>query len=173
MNKPIIIAICFIAVIAFSMGLIMPKYQVLQLKQAEVDAKQRELENREEYYQEIARISEELKQKNEEVSKISSAFPDEVSAPSMLDFFQRKASDSGLILKQASDISSSPNSKDSAIKENTITLSLSGFYHDFKNFLSVLENSARIIEVDNISFSSPGRETSPFSFEIVVKFYSH
>jgi Tfp pilus assembly protein PilO len=173
MNKPIISIICVIVAIIFIVGAVIPKYQSLQNKNELVVAKELDLQNRSNYYAEIAQISEELKNYADTISKIDSALPASFSVPSIYNFFQEIAASSGMTLKQISGISSDSSLDSSGLKENTLSLSLVGFYPDFKGLLNVMENSARLIEVTSISFSSSGDETSPFTFNVGVKFYSY
>jgi Tfp pilus assembly protein PilO len=78
-----------------------------------------------------------------------------------------------LVLKNESFNFSSVSKESLAKKEYRFSLELSGSYPAFKNFLAILEKSAKIIEVENISFSSPAKDDSAFSFNVAVKFYSY
>lgn len=173
MNKIIITAISFIAAIALGFFLVLPKNESLKLKISERETKEANLKNRNNYYQEVAEISNELKKYPEELAKIDFALPREVSLPLMYDFFQKKASESGLVLKDEKFDSASVPTDSSVKKEYHFSLGLSGSYPAFKNFLAVLEKSAKIVEVERISFSSPEKSGAAFSFDISVKFYSY
>ena len=173
MNKTIIIAISFIAAVAIAFGLVLPKYESLKLKMSERGIKEANLENKSEYYKKVSEISNELKNYSEELSKIDSALSQEISLPLIYDFFQKEASESGLVLKGENFDSSSVSKESFAQKEYRFNLELSGSYPAFKNFLAILEKSAKIIEVENISFTSPSKGDSAFSFGVSVKFYSY
>jgi Tfp pilus assembly protein PilO len=173
MNKTIITTICIILALSLGFGLVWPKYQSLVLKNAEAAAKTLDLQNRQSYYQEVAKTSEELKAYSEELSKIDSALPSEFFLPEMYDFFQKKASESGLVLKNESFGKGALVKDNPDQKEYRFSLELSGSYAAFKNFLAALEKSARMIKVEKISFSSPEKSGSAFSFLVSVKFYSY
>ncbi len=173
MNKSLIIAISFIASIALFLGLVLPKYESLKSKISEREIKEANLKNRNDYYKKVAEISNELKKYSEEIAKIDFALPQEISLPAMYDFFQKKASESGLVLKNEKFDSGSAQKESLDKKEYNFSLELSGSYPAFKNFLAILEKSAKIVEVENVSFSSPEKSESAFSFDMSVKFYSY
>ena len=60
-----------------------------------------------------------------------------------------------------------------AIKEINMSLSLSGTYSAFKDFLRALEGSSRMIEVENISFSASEKISEPISFSVRIKTHSY
>ena len=172
MNKLLIIAICLVASLVVGTFVIWPNYKSLVSAQEQARYVQADLENRKAYYQEIAKISEEFNKYPDEISKINSALPSEVAMPTVFDFFQKRASEAGVILSQESIGSIAAKKDDPSIKQYDFSLGLAGSYENFKNFLSILEKSARIIEVENISFSSPAKN-DPYSFNLMVRFYSY
>ncbi|MFH1401514.1 MAG: type 4a pilus biogenesis protein PilO [Parcubacteria group bacterium] len=173
MNKKIIIAASFIAAISLGYFMVLPKYESLKLKISEKGTKEANLKNKSDYYKKISEISNELKKYPEELAKIDFALPREISLPAMYGFFQKKASESGLVLKDEKFNSSLIQKEDLTKEEYNFTLELSGSYPAFKNFLAILEKSAKIVEVEKISFSSPEKGESTFSFDMSVKFYSY
>jgi len=173
MTKPIIIAICLILTLAFGLGLIWPQYKTLKATQLQIETKNTELQSKKAYFEDLAKISEELKKYPEELAKIDSALSTDISLPSIFNFFEKKASESGLVLKQVGSVSITPKKENSGLKEYRSTISLSGSYTALKNFLLNLEKSARIFETEKISFSSPTKKETTFSFDLVIKFYSY
>jgi Tfp pilus assembly protein PilO len=95
-----------------------------------------------------------------------------MSMPFMYGFFKKKASESGLVLKDESFASEKESNYGSGLKEQRFNLEVFGSYLAFKNFLSALEKSARIIEVESVSFSSPKEGESILPFSLSVKFHS-
>ena len=69
-------------------------------------------------------------------------------------------------------MSPSPQTTLAKLKETQIKLQLVGSYPSLKSFLSDLEKSSRIIEVDSLSFATP-EEIGPFTFDLVIKVYSY
>jgi len=173
MNRLFTIAICLCLTLVLGISFLWPKYQEFKSLQKKVEAKRIELQFKEEYFLDLQKIVEELKKYEKRLFTIDTALPADPSLPALFDFFQKKASQSGLILKEITlgSITSSPNLAD--LSEIPFTLRVLGSYSSFKNFLAILEKSARLIEVENIAFSSPGKEGESFTFDLKIKVYSY
>ena len=171
-SLPIIITVCFLLVLILGIGLLLPKYQDLKGIQRTIEEKKAEIQYKEKYFAEIGEIKTELEKYETELSKIDSALPQSPSLPSLFNFLQEASSQSGLVLKGISPFTVAPVGENSDIKETEFNLQLSGGYSSFKNFLSTLEKSARMIEIENISFSLPIEEEL-FTFNIRVKIFSY
>jgi len=92
--------------------------------------------------------------------------------PAFYNFIQRASSQSGLVLGAISPFSVSSSGEPLNVKEIGTGFSLSGSYTAFKNFLSALERSARMIEVESISLSSPVKG-GLFNFNLSIKMHSY
>ena len=153
---------------------VFPKYQTLNVFKKEVLEKQEEFHSQEKYFETLQNASEELKKYETSLSKIDSALPQNPSLPELLNFIQKASSQAGLSLKGISPAVTLPYKKEKGeIKETRINFLLVGSYPDFKNFLSILEKSARLIDVENISFSLPKEKEGLFNFAITIKVYSY
>ncbi|MCP6719500.1 MAG: type 4a pilus biogenesis protein PilO [Patescibacteria group bacterium] len=165
----IVIFLLISVLIAFF--LILPEYRnFLSLKQ-EVFKKEAEIKSQEEYFQDIEKISEELNKYQLSLSKIESAIPQDRSLPEVLGFFQKAASQAGLIVERVSPTFTSSDEIE-GIKLSRVNLVLEGTYSGLKNFLSIIEKSSRLVEVDNIFFTSPEKKDL-FTFNIAVSIFSH
>ncbi|MFC1789414.1 type 4a pilus biogenesis protein PilO [Patescibacteria group bacterium] len=173
MNRLIISIISFAIVTILCIFVIWPQYQDLKPKQIEIENKMSELQKQQEFYDELVQNLEELKKYPEALAKIDSALPVEVSMPSMLEYLQKKASEAGMILKSFGEASVSSSKENPRIKEYRMNISVSGSYSAIKDFLKIFENSARIIEIENITFSSVSQDDTPMSFSLNLKFYSY
>lgn len=169
MNKPIIIAICLILTLAFGFGFLWPKYQALRGWQTAIAEKEAELQSRTAYFSQIQEVSTKLAEYEESLSKISNALPSDPSLPSLFNFLQTTAAQTGLVLE---DINLSGMKKGST-KEIQVYLLLDGSYSALKDFLLALEKSARLIEVKDVSFSFPSKPQEPFSFKVNIKTHSY
>jgi len=79
----------------------------------------------------------------------------------------------GSTSRKKKETASQPLAKEGArMKATEFNLSLSGTYSGFLGFLSSLEKSSRLIEIDQISLSSV-KEDQPTNFEIKLKIYSY
>lgn len=171
-----------ILIIAVSLGLIMifgilflwPKYQNFTNLQIQLKNKEDEFKNRNEYYQDLFFLSEKLKEFETEISNIDSALPSDVSAAALSfhNYLPKVASENGVILKSMGSFSVSTLSGKGNIQVISIPIEVSGSYTSLKNFLTVLEKSARIIEVTSISFSSP-QEEEFFGFQLSLQTHSY
>jgi hypothetical protein len=87
---------------------------------------------------------------------------------------QKISAQNKLSLKKIGTISTAPITLEGhQFKEAKINFTLEGNYQDFKNFLSLLENSARLIEVENVTFAFPEKEKLPFEFFLTIKVKSY
>jgi len=164
------IVIFFSGVILLIFFLIFPNYQNLTFLKKEISEKEVELSSQEKYFQDLQNIAKELKKYETAISKIDSALPAGPSLPELLNLIQAKASQSGLALKGVGPATIIP-AGEKGLKEIRLNFILIGNYSDFKNFLSILEKSARLIEIENISFSS--LEEGPLTFNLTIKVYSY
>lgn len=151
--------------------LVFPRYRDLDYLKKEILGKEAELHSQEEHLQHLLEVSEEIQEREESISKIDSAIPKVAFLPELLNFFQKTASQSGLILEEVlSKAVSSGEEED--IKTTRVDITLKGYYFDFKNFLLIVEKSARLIEIESIHFSSDKSEEL-FTFELSTKVHSY
>ena len=178
-SRPLAILLGLFLALLLAIGFSLPKYQNLKLLQSKVKEKETELQTERKYFSEVGEAKEKLKNFEQEISKINSALPPEPGLPSLGNFLQIAASQNGLVLKK---IMPSPaislkeefikKGFSPEIKETGVNLTVSGDYPSFKNFLSNLEKTARMIEIESISFSSPEEETA-IDFNLRIKIYSY
>ena len=165
-NKLIVTVGCLTLALVLGFTLTWPKYQAWQALRLNIEAKTTELHSQEEYFSQIKEISEELAKYTESLNKISSALPENTSLPSLFNFLQLTASQTGLVLEEIT-------LGGVAEGEIRIACQLTGSYSAFKNFLLALENSARMIEVEEISFASPEKAGESFEFSVQIKTHSY
>ncbi len=166
MNKLIIISVCLALALILGLTLTWPKYQAFQILQLNIKAKESELQSKQEYFSEVKEISKQLEEHADALAKISSALPENPSLPSLFNFLQSSASQTGLVLGEITLGGVSQG-------EILVTTRLVGDYPDFKKFLLALENSARIIEVEGVTFESPQKPTESFTFVVQIKTHSY
>jgi Tfp pilus assembly protein PilO len=150
----------------FSYFFLWPKYiQFSDLKRA-ISELEKVLNSYQEYFKEIEDIFVKIKEKENEISKIKQALPLDPQIAETFNFLQKTASETGLLLKDVS-FSVQKSEKESELGELKIQLQLSGTYPALKNFLAKVEKSARLIELENLSFSGEGKEI--FDFKLSLK----
>lgn len=183
MSRVIFISLCFLFIILIGFFLIWPEYQKFSTLQLEIKAKETELGNIEEYFSKLNQLSQELKDYEGQITKLSSSLlPDSsLTAITLINFVQKASSQNGLILVKIEPFTITPpkplttssgaSQSQTKVKEIYFDFEVSGSYSALKNFLNTLEKSAKIIEVENISFSLKEKEIPTFKLEI--KTYSY
>lgn len=171
---PIISVLLLLIIIAAGWFLWWPKYQEVKDLRFQLEIKEKALSDKQEHFSKLNDISKKLEEYKDSVAKIDSALPDSVSEPDLYNFIQNTSSSSGLILKKIGPAKISTSQAEGEIKEIqdiTFAASVAGSYSAFKDFLSNIYQSSRLIEADSIKFSSPEKGTN--LFEIDLTFLTH
>jgi len=163
------------------MFLIWPEYQGFGALRLEVNRRENKLRDREQYLLALKNAAAELKKYDDELSKINSALPLDPSLPSLFEFLEKTSSQSGLVLRNISSFATNVSKERPGLTETHVDIGISGSYPSFRNFLTVLEKSARLIEIENISISPmTGRSVIPpvaaepdFSVSLRIKTHSY
>jgi len=171
-----------------------PKYQEFKQKNLSLQQATKALEEKNNYYSKLREISNKLTSYKNEISKIDSALPVEVSLPFLFSYIEKVSSTNGLVLDSVSSSVSGKgfssenkenrrlNNKNNEeikveaksgakVKRVSFSISLSGTYLSFKKFLAEIYKSARLIEVRSIKFSSPA-EGDLFKFDLTLETYA-
>jgi Tfp pilus assembly protein PilO len=164
-----IIIIVLAAILLLLSTLVFKKYEALSYFREEIASKEKNLQSQEEYFQKLQDISDKLQENIDLVQKIDSALPPNPEIPELLSFIQRSASQSGLIL---GDINLGLMASEGNMKKTKINFLVTGNYPSFKKFLSLIENSSRLIEVGSIYFSYP-EKGELFKFDLKITAFSY
>jgi Tfp pilus assembly protein PilO len=157
----------FILVVLFGIS----QYQDLQNLRWQANQMRAELQSRQNYFKKLTEISLTLDKYPTEMEKIKSAFPTYSSLASALDFFQKTASQESLVLKKVEFGNLSLVMETPQVKNQIIHLEVAGSYSSFKQFVSILEKSSRLINIESLSFSLPEKEDIfLFSLNVSVNF---
>lgn len=181
MRKEIFYAISlFLFSVLIVFFLIIPQYQNLETLKKLVADFETARKNQVNYFEELKKISFDLERHKDALSKIETALPSNPSLPELFHFIQGLCAQNECDLIKIGSIStfSLPNSQ---LKETKTEITVRGNYSNFKKFLSGIERSSRLIEIENISFSFP--ETGPqkktsaeeglFNFNLKIKTYNY
>jgi len=164
-----IIIIVLAAILLLLSTLVFKKYETLNYLRKEIASKEKDLQLQEEYFQKLQNISDRLQENIGLIQKIDSALPPNPEIPELLSFVQRSASQSGLIL---GDINLGLMAAEGNMKKTKINFIVTGDYPSFKKFLSLVENSSRLIEVGSIYFSYP-EKGELFKFDLKITAFSY
>jgi Tfp pilus assembly protein PilO len=170
--------IVVLVTVALGFFLVWPKSAELKDTRQKIENKKAEIENRTEYYANLEKTVSGFDQNADVIKKIDTAFPNNPDAPSLMNFLQAAAMQSGLIMKSAnysgqvkinggSIVSLVNNGEGSvasaaplrrSLQAYSVALVLTGNYANFKSFLSMVENSSRLATVDvvNVATSDGG-----------------
>jgi len=160
----------FIILILGAIFLFWPKYQELSSLKIELEKKKVELKQKEEYFASLNALREKLVDYEEELVKVDSALPSNPSTPVLFYNIQQIARENGLILKSISLKEAPASSETGGVQDMSLSLGVSGSYIAFKNLLSAIYRSARLMEVESISFSSSeGGKKDLFEFSVSLK----
>ncbi len=184
-HTTLIILICLLILLALGgYFLCWPKYQEFKWKKVEIETKDEEIRKKEEYILNLGILSEKLSAYEEQFSKIDSALPKDSSIADLLNFFEKTSSENGLILtdidvsglfSSETSVQQSSTQEDSGgkIQKMSFSISVSGSYSAFKNFLSAVYRSSRLIEVKSIGFSSSEEKKDLFDFNLNLEAQSY
>ena len=162
-NKPVTAIIILIVDLILIFLFVIPKYQETREMQINFEKKQIDYNNQSKYHAELLDILKNIEERKEVIEKIDIALPSNFSISSIVNFLQEKAKENQLSIKSMVFSKISSQTDEQLLKENSlkkvksvnITINLSGSYQGLKNLLASLDKSARLFEVDSISFSSP------------------
>jgi len=169
---PLILIAFFVLLLIIGWFIIWPKFnEQADLKQS-IEIKQIELTYKEQYIEKLEGIQSKLDASEGQISKIESALPSENSAPSVYKFVEESASSAGLVLNSISPFAENPSQINTRLSETSFSLDLSGSYSALKAFLSTLEKSARLFDMNSVSLSSTQGEGA-FNFLLSVRAFNY
>jgi len=143
----IIFSISFIIIFQY----IYPNYRKLSsLSKMPLDLENK-IERLESYIQNINGIFQKKENYQEEIKLMENSLSKENLIPNFINFIQTEGSNSGILIT-AIKISPLEESSNKNVKEMSFQINFSASYNSLKNFISKLENSAKIIYFDKISF---------------------
>lgn len=170
---------------------VLPKYREWQAKKRENDNFAKSLESYEDYLNKVKETINYIESHTEEMEKINTILPQDPFVAEFVKFVLNSGKDNGVILTSVN-YSSNYSPPLSQTPQETFSFqtlptqfsfSFRGKYPTIKKFLEVLENSARLIDFEKMSFKSEiifPKETektssSPEEFtnlELEIKIYS-
>ena len=164
----------FLAAIAISVFLVWPRFQELEISRKTLSEKELKIQEKQTHFSDIEKKLEGLQEFEEHLVKITDALPDDaqMNIPSLFRFIQITSANVGLTLIEIGPFAILPTTEGAELKKTQFNFQVIGSYVSFKAFLNRLETSARIINVENISFSSP-TEGESFTFNLTITVYSY
>ena len=144
-----------------------PKFQQFRNLTSELKIKTEALEQKRAYFANIDEILNRLQEEQykDSMDKIETALPESVSVPELFNFIQIKAAENGMAVGNMTSGEGQQGGLVGGAQSFPFSASFTGSYPAFKNFLSVLNRSSRLIEVDSISFAA-GQGEAAFTFNL-------
>ncbi len=166
---PIVSIVLIVALMVSGIFLWWPQLQEFLSLKEELEAKRSQLEEKKVYFSQLEEYDKKLEDYSEELEKINYALPGRISSPAIFSFFLQICSVNGLVLENISARGSVAGNKEvGSLEEFRFSATVSGSYEKFKDFLVLLYENSRIIDVENVSFKSP-REGSVFEIDLSLK----
>ncbi len=181
-NKPVSTIIIFITTLILFFLFVAPEYQKSSDLQNNLAQKQEEYDVKSVYYAKISETIKSIDSRKDVLKKINSALPSDFFLAPLVYFFQKKGAEAGLIVKSITLSQISPATLKKEVRNITFKINLSGNYQNLKNFLSSLDESERLFEVNSISFKSPvisqdlkqpKNQQQTYNFELEVKTHTY
>lgn len=186
-HKPIAIIVFLILIVILIFLFAMPKYQELQQLNLKILESRAQYSGESIYYARVFDVLNGLETRKEVLDKIQSSLPADFSLAPVVDFLQKKGSENGVKVASVVFLQTSPLSLDQVpyvkadgeIKDAAFTVTATGSYQGLKNFLLAIDNSARLFEVETVSFSlvdSSGttrNRVQEYSLKLEIKTHSY
>ncbi len=182
-NPAVQIVLTLIILVLFSWFILIPKYNQVVERRAQLAAAKQQLIKIEEDQRELNRLVQELRSSPDEIEKIDEALPLTGRASRayvMLDSLVRSSAMS-LSLLSADDTTDLISAGDKAVLADpykpgrtlhtlTISAAVTGTMEQFRNLLQLIETSSRVLDVESVDIMGGESETK---FRITVKAYSY
>jgi len=154
---------------------ILPKRESLETFREMIAQKQAEMETESRYVKSLSENYKKIEENQELISKMEGAIPGSHLLPDLLNFLSETSVNSGLVLEGVNPaLVYAVDQKEESLNSAVIKLSMTGDYPSFKKFVSRLEQSTRLIEVEKISLSSKdtaGISRPLFDFSLSLRSY--
>lgn len=171
-NKLFIAVILLLLTLGLAVFMIWPEWQEFSRLWQKLDLEKKRLTQMEKYFARLEEINERLKGYEDKKEQLDVALPSRLSVPEFFIYLQEVSDRNGVILGDLTSPSIHESKLRTGLKEASFSLSFKGQYSALKNLLSSFWRSAKLIEVDSMSFSAAG-EGNIIDFNVKVRTYSY
>jgi Tfp pilus assembly protein PilO len=175
MNKNIItnIGIVFTVAVIIFFFFFIPQFNKWSVARENNLNKNKELHDLQRYHEELKELDKKLQSYQSILDRLDSALPEELSIPSFIIFLQQVTQESGVILKSFdTSFTSNPLKEGKELKKLKMNITVTGRYSSLRNLTSRLKQSAKVVDIESVSFSVP-TEGDMYTFNIGLKTYSY
>lgn len=167
----IILVLGFIGVIIF---LDIPMVQnILDIKK-DTKIQQNLFEEKSDFIQTVGKLAEKYKGNESVFKELDFILPNDQDVPNLIVQLETLANNSGVVLDNVAIIEEEKSKeKTSDYGIVNVNLKLNSSYESFKNFLTIVENNMRLIDISSIDFDAQiGSGGAPsFDFNVILKTY--
>lgn len=177
MNSIFVTIVLFILAGGVFFGFTDPRYVSIQALTEEYEKLDRATEKMRELNEERAQLQEERNQFSpDDLDRLHKALPDNVDNVKLINDLNGIAERYNMTVRNARVVFETNSSGDIVVDENlhgvvSVQFSVSGPYQTFLSFLRKLEQSLRIVDITNISFSSSSTDSDFYEYQISLKTY--
>lgn len=166
-DRPIAIALILFIILLMVFFLVVPEYKTFRQLQTELGEKKAEYNAEFDYYAAISKTYFELQSRKGDIQKIDDALPGNPNFGQLVYYFQKTASENGLLVRDLFLSKSAQNNtgEKASVKDLVFSMDLMGNYPSLENFMVALENSSRLFEITSISFGSGAVQTAQSQFQ--------
>ncbi|GEM_PF-5474954 len=171
-NQSLIGALLISAAGFLSFFFVLQTYDNLNQLRTAVAERRTLLESRTKIIDDVLKLKQDYDAKKAEIDKISSIIPSRKQLPELVSAFESMASTNGLALNSlniAENENSSEEDAGNPFKTMNIQNKLNGSYESFRNFLSSVESSRRLIDINTAKLNL--EETGEILIEINGRAY--
>lgn len=191
LNKSVTIIILFVIVVMIVFLFALPKYQEFKDLEKTIIQKESEYKALAGYYEKIANLFGDIESRRDVLTRVDNALLEDVSFASLMYFLQIKGMENELVLKSIMPPKYSSGSYGAIalkksikeVKPVVFNISLSGNYQNIKKFLSDIDNSARLMQVNAITFNAqaspvlksgkPQNQLGFYDFNLEIQTYTY
>lgn len=176
--KGIITTISLIGAFAILFFATWPGYQDLRDYIAKSEVREKDLERMIDYNQGLDEMIKKLDNNyQDKIKKIEDGVPNDHYVPSLFSEIEDISLDTGVKVENLSDFSEREYEPKAKIEKVEIELQVVGSYRNFKEFMTRLKNSARIISVKEVVINKPTNfeeeGSSTLEYNLTVTTYSY
>ena len=172
MSTRFILTIIFIiAAVIVGYFLAWPEYQKIIALQRGIENVKLKIDQDKDYFNELKKIDNQLKQNKDKIAIVDSILPDEFYLPHLFYALRKIVLDNNLQFQSIS-VSISPFEESNRINKIQVGLEVSGSYSNFKEFLYHLERSTRLFSIDNVRVN-PSLYGDSFNFDLSITTFSY
>ncbi len=155
MPRSFITLTLFAAAIAMGIFLLLPEYQEYRKLQKRQEHLEGQLEQKSEYLQSLRDIGGQLAAQSDAMEKLAVAVPDAPELHRLTYFIGNAARENGVLLSNIGDISVGESTEEQQdVRDIRFSVQVTGTYSALRSFLGTIEQSARLIEVNQMNISA-------------------